>query len=71
MRTGVSGGSKYLQYQIRFLGFKGVVVIDDRLKGIKMCLRHSMEKFKVDNVEKASIEIAKAFHSPSQMYLNR
>ena len=59
------------QFQIRFLGYKGVVSIDDRLEGIMMCLRPSMEKFKVNEVEEADIEIAQAFVKPGQMQLNR
>ncbi|KAG1842562.1 hypothetical protein F4604DRAFT_1689901 [Suillus subluteus] len=35
-----------LQYQIRFLGFKGIMAIDKQLKGIQLCLRESMNKFK-------------------------
>ncbi|OCB86696.1 hypothetical protein A7U60_g6154 [Sanghuangporus baumii] len=58
-------------YQIRFLGFKGVVVIDDNLEGIKMNLRPSMRKFTSHDVETADIEIANAFCSPSSLYLNR
>ncbi|KAL5529571.1 hypothetical protein ACEPAG_5556 [Sanghuangporus baumii] len=58
-------------YLFRFLGFKGVVVIDDNLKGIKMNLRPSMRKFTSHNVEIADIEIAKAFCGPSSLYLNR
>ncbi|KAL5489956.1 hypothetical protein ACEPAI_4789 [Sanghuangporus weigelae] len=58
-------------YQIRFLSFKGVVVVDDNLKGIKMNLRPSMRKFTSHDVETADIEIAKAFCGPSSLYLNR
>lgn len=59
------------QYQIRFLGFKGVVAIDDHLKGIQMCLRPSMRKFESHNVDAADIEIANAFCTPSPLYLNQ
>ncbi|OBZ75664.1 RNA-dependent RNA polymerase 1 [Grifola frondosa] len=58
-------------YQIRFLGYKGMVVIDERLEGIKMRLRKSMNKFKVRNEDLAEIEIARAFERPSISYLNR
>ncbi|KAH9066237.1 RdRP-domain-containing protein [Lactarius vividus] len=58
-------------YQFRFLGFKGVVVVDRRLKGIKMRLRDSQHKFPVHNVENADFEIARAFDYPNSAYLNR
>ncbi|THH11989.1 hypothetical protein EW145_g298 [Phellinidium pouzarii] len=58
-------------YQIRFLGYKGVVCIDSQLKGIMMHLRPSMAKFEVKNLDVADIEIAKPFHSPGTFYLNR
>ncbi|OSX65461.1 hypothetical protein POSPLADRAFT_1134844 [Postia placenta MAD-698-R-SB12] len=58
-------------YQIRFLGYKGVVAIDEQLQGIKMRLRESMNKFKVHEEELAEIEIARAFHYPGTSYLNR
>lgn len=59
------------QYQIRFLGYKGMVGIDDQLEGIKMCLRPSMNKFDSPTVSEANIEIALAFEKPMPMYLNR
>lgn len=65
------------QYQIRFLGFKGVVAIDEQLDlrkdGIHMRLRKSMKKFDVrdeDTIE-APLEIANAFEVPGNCYLNR
>ncbi|KAJ7112452.1 RNA dependent RNA polymerase-domain-containing protein [Mycena crocata] len=64
-------------YQIRFLGYKGVVSIDDQLDnnpdGILMRLRPSMKKFDSDDVEamNAVIEIAMAFKKPNTAYLNR
>ncbi|KZT71262.1 RdRP-domain-containing protein [Daedalea quercina L-15889] len=58
-------------YQIRFLGFKGMVAIDERLEGIKMRLRHSMNKFKALDEEVGEIEIARAFDRPGTCYLNR
>ncbi|KAI0251717.1 RNA dependent RNA polymerase-domain-containing protein [Lactifluus subvellereus] len=58
-------------YQFRFLGYKGVVVVDHRLKGIKMRLRDSQRKFPVHNVEEAEFEIARSFDCPNQVYLNR
>jgi RNA-dependent RNA polymerase len=61
----------FVKYQIRFLGYKGVVAIDQRLEGIKMCLRPSMNKFTVDEVEEAEIEIVQPFERPITAYLNR
>ncbi|KAI9449719.1 RdRP-domain-containing protein [Lactarius psammicola] len=58
-------------YQFRFLGYKGVVVVDHRLEGIKMRLRDSQYKFQVHNVEEAEFEIARAFDYPNPAYLNR
>ncbi|KAL6305270.1 RdRP-domain-containing protein [Sparassis latifolia] len=57
-------------YQIRFLGFKGMVVIDELLEGVKMCLRPSMKKFESDE-KSAMIEIAQAFDRPRPSFLNR
>ncbi|KIM48826.1 hypothetical protein M413DRAFT_437999 [Hebeloma cylindrosporum] len=61
-------------YQIRFLGFKGVVAVDEQLDkradGIQMRLRPSMKKFDVD-AEIAPLEIAQAFEAPNTCYLNR
>lgn len=63
------------QYQIRFLGYKGVVAIDEQLdkngNGIHMRLRPSMKKFEVNDDDIASIEIAQAFERPPTCYLNR
>ncbi|KAI0636634.1 RdRP-domain-containing protein [Trametes polyzona] len=58
-------------YQIRFLGFKGVVVVDHRLEGIKMRLRPSMNKFEVPDMDVAPIEIARWFDRPGTTYLNK
>jgi len=58
-------------YQFRFLGYKGVVVVDHRLEGIKMRLRDSQHKFPVHNVEAAEFEIARAFDYPNPVHLNR
>ncbi|KDQ61150.1 hypothetical protein JAAARDRAFT_152238 [Jaapia argillacea MUCL 33604] len=60
-------------YQIRFLGFKGVVTVDHTLTGIHMRLRPSMRKFAV-HLEReivAEIEIAQAFDKPMSVFLNR
>jgi RNA-dependent RNA polymerase len=61
----------FVKYQIRFLGYKGVVAIDERLQGVKMCLRPSMHKFTIDVVEDAEIEIVQPFERPITAYLNR
>ncbi|KAF9246394.1 RNA dependent RNA polymerase-domain-containing protein [Melanogaster broomeanus] len=58
-------------YQIRFLGCKGVVSVDDRLEGIHMCVRPSMNKFDVPGEEYGTIEIARAFGKPNIPHLNR
>ncbi|KAI9446025.1 RdRP-domain-containing protein [Lactarius indigo] len=58
-------------YQFRFLGYKGVVVVDHRLEGIKMRLRESQCKFPVLDDEKAEFEIARAFDYPNPVHLNR
>ncbi|KAL0955882.1 hypothetical protein HGRIS_002080 [Hohenbuehelia grisea] len=62
-------------FQIRFLGFKGVVSVDEhmdrRKDGVKMLLRESMFKFEHEDVDEAEIEIALAFEKPSLAYLNR
>ncbi|KAF9465122.1 RNA dependent RNA polymerase-domain-containing protein [Collybia nuda] len=62
-------------YQIRFLGFKGVVGVDQHLDhhpgGILMRLRGSMNKFESNQVSEAVIEIAQAFERSNVCYLNR
>ncbi|KAI0671718.1 RdRP-domain-containing protein [Trametes maxima] len=58
-------------YQIRFLGFKGVVVVDETLEGVYMRLRPTMNKFKAHDEEEAEIEIAKAFVYPGTARLCR
>ncbi|KAI0075266.1 RdRP-domain-containing protein [Panus rudis PR-1116 ss-1] len=58
-------------YQIRVLGYKGVVAVDHRLTGIKMRVRDSMNKFRIPGKEHADIEIARAFERPGVTYLNR
>ncbi|KAI0306234.1 RNA dependent RNA polymerase-domain-containing protein [Multifurca ochricompacta] len=58
-------------YQFRFLGYKGVVVVDSRLKGIRMRLRKSQRKFLVHNVTEAGFEIARSFDYPNPVHLNK
>lgn len=58
-------------YQFRFLGYKGVVVVDHRLQGIKMRLRKSQRKFLVRKNSEAELEIANSFDHPNPVHLNR
>ena len=58
-------------YQFRFRGYKGVVVVDHRLEGVKMRLRDSQCKFPVDNDDEAPFEIARSFDYPNPVHLNR
>ncbi|KAI9060668.1 RdRP-domain-containing protein [Trametes sanguinea] len=60
-------------FQIRFLGFKGIVAVDETLEGVYMRLRPSMHKFKAHDHDKneAEIEIAKAFIYPGTARLCR
>jgi RNA-dependent RNA polymerase len=58
-------------FQFRFLGYKGVVVVDHRLQGIKMRLRKSQRKFPVHGVDEADFEIARSFDYPNPVHLNR
>ncbi|KAH7883307.1 RNA dependent RNA polymerase-domain-containing protein [Phlebopus sp. FC_14] len=58
-------------YQIRFLGFKGVVYTDTQLEGKCMRLRESMKKFDVPGEEYGTIEIALAIGKPHTPHLNR
>ncbi|KAF8844823.1 RdRP-domain-containing protein [Paxillus ammoniavirescens] len=58
-------------YQIRFLGCKGVVSVDERLEGTHMCIRPSMKKFDVPGEEYGTIEIARAIGKPNVPHLNR
>jgi RNA-dependent RNA polymerase len=58
-------------YQFRFLGYKGIVVVDCRLEGIKMRLRPSQCKFPVPDVEEADFEIVRTFDHPNPVHLNK
>lgn len=61
-------------YQIRFMGSKGVVVVDKQLdknsSGIRMRLRPSMIKFP-SLAQSEPLEISEAFRYPKLCYLNR
>lgn len=48
-----------------------MVAVDERLRGIRMRLRPSMNKFEGPAEETATIEIARAFERPNTCYLNR
>ncbi|PIL35498.1 RNA-dependent RNA polymerase [Ganoderma sinense ZZ0214-1] len=58
-------------FQICFLGYKGIVLVDEQLEGIHMKLRNSMKKFAVHNMAEAEIEIVKAFIEPGPAKLCR
>jgi RNA-dependent RNA polymerase len=58
-------------YQFRFLGYKGVVVVDRRLRGIKLRLRPSQHKFAVRYDEVAEFEVVRSFNHPDPALLNR
>ncbi|KAK7041563.1 hypothetical protein VNI00_009150 [Paramarasmius palmivorus] len=59
-------------YQIRILGFKGVVAVDQKLQGeIHMRLRPSMRKFGKITKDDVDIEIVQSFGYPMRAYLNR
>jgi len=58
-------------YQFSFLGYKGVVVVDHRLEGIKLRLRRSQRKFPVHDDEVAEFEIVRSFDRPDLAHLNR
>ena len=53
------------------LGYKGMVGIDERLEGVKMRLRPSMNKVDALDKDVAPIEIARWFDKPGTSYLNR
>ncbi|KAH8822930.1 RNA-directed RNA polymerase 2 [Flagelloscypha sp. PMI_526] len=55
--------------QVRVMGSKGVISVDHRLRGLVVCLRPSMTKFRGAQTDK--IEIAKFFDKPGKLYLNR
>ncbi|KAK9900462.1 RdRP-domain-containing protein [Cystobasidium minutum MCA 4210] len=54
--------------QIRIAGCKGMVFVDPRLTGRKLCIRPSMIKFVGSSCE---IEVAEAFSAPKPFNLNR
>ena len=40
---------------------KGIVIVDEQLRGVKSRLCNSMRKFHIENMLEAEIEITKAF----------
>jgi RNA-dependent RNA polymerase len=58
-------------YQFRFLGYKGVVVVDHRLQGIRLRLRQSQRKFPVHDVGEAEFEIVHSYDYPNPAHLDR
>ncbi|KAF8604246.1 RdRP-domain-containing protein [Ceratobasidium sp. AG-I] len=56
-------------YQIRIGGSKGVVRVDPKLQGKVLHLRPSMTKFQAPN--ELTLEIARAFETPTPCLLNR
>ncbi|CAG7851524.1 Probable RNA-dependent RNA polymerase SHL2; AltName: Full=Protein SHOOTLESS 2 [Serendipita indica DSM 11827] len=55
-------------FQIRLGGLKGMLCVDNRLRGRVICVRESMNKFHSDDRE---VEIARVFDRPMAMFLNR
>ncbi|KAG6833060.1 hypothetical protein H0H87_011804 [Tephrocybe sp. NHM501043] len=73
LSKGLYDGIEPSAYQIRFKGFKGMLVVDahfDETEGIRMRLRPSMRKFHTGD-EPAELEIVEAFDRPHGSYLNR
>lgn len=56
-------------YQVRFMGSKGMLSVDYKLRGRAVVLRPSMIKFEAP--EARDIEIARAFDRPTPYFLNR
>ncbi|PCH33560.1 RdRP-domain-containing protein, partial [Wolfiporia cocos MD-104 SS10] len=55
--------------QIRFMGSKGMLSVDYRLRGREICIRQTMLKF--DAPTSLMIEIAQSFDKPGKYFLNR
>lgn len=55
-------------FQIRFGGAKGMLCVDSRLEGRKVCIRPSMDKFRSPE---SVIEVCEAFDRPMTLCLNR
>jgi len=58
-------------YQFCFLGYKGVIVVDHCLEGIKLRLCRSQCKFPVHDDKVAEFEIVRSFNRPDLAHLNR
>ncbi|KAK4703609.1 proteasome activator subunit 4, partial [Phenoliferia sp. Uapishka_3] len=56
-------------YQVRLGGSKGMLAVDERLSGRKICIRPSMEKF--DALDSLTLDVAGAFTKPLPAFLNR
>ncbi|TFY80807.1 hypothetical protein EWM64_g3207 [Hericium alpestre] len=57
--------------QVRMLGYKGMLIRDDRLSGACVRLRPSMRKFAAHDANAANLEIVRTFERPNPAYLNR
>ena len=62
---------RIIDFTLLIVGYKGMVGIDERLEGVKMRLRKSMNKFEGLGEGEAPIEIARWFDRPGTAYLNR
>ncbi|KAF8660604.1 hypothetical protein AX16_001583 [Volvariella volvacea WC 439] len=62
-------------YEIRFLGYQGVVAVDKQLDqqaiGVELRLRSGMRKFDAKEEKEAAIEVTWVFEGPEPCYLNR
>ncbi|KAL4746644.1 hypothetical protein BDW72DRAFT_197492 [Aspergillus terricola var. indicus] len=56
-------------FQIRLGGAKGMLSLDPRLRGSKICIRPSMTKFRTD--DQANVEICGSGSKPIPLFLNR
>lgn len=56
-------------FQIRWAGAKGMLSLDPRLEGNKMCIRSSMIKF--ESTDREDLEICDMASKPIRMVLNR
>ncbi|KAG9233793.1 rna-dependent rna polymeras-like protein [Amylocarpus encephaloides] len=66
--AGLPASKRPTVLQIRYKGAKGMLALDSRLKGTKLCLRESMTKFR--GSDSADLEICTAGYKPIPLYLN-